>query len=244
MIDIVEELLGLAPGGGGQRTVVLHGPADSLPPELPAAQPGQEPGIGPGIDESAQLPHGVGGVFIGTQELPAQQALLPGAAGPFLLLLHAVEDIGLGGLVVHLLEEGLLHGVLDFFDVDDFLAHGGQLVGDGLGHGVDGSLIPLPGRRRGQRDGPMDKARVKGHHLAAALAYVHSVSSYVTVQLQTLHIVYPKTAKVNILEFSKSRFLPAHPDRPLGRLPKQHFPAVRFGGVWAPRPTNRAENTA
>ena len=64
VVNIVIQLFRLLSGRGRQRTVIFHRAAYRLPPELPAVKPGQKPGIGPGIDESAQLLHGIGRMFV------------------------------------------------------------------------------------------------------------------------------------------------------------------------------------
>ena len=173
VVDVVVELLGFFPGSGGQGGVVLHRPAHRLPPEFPPALLGQVPGIGAGVDKGAQLLHGVGGVLVGAEELPGQDALLPLAACALLLLLHAVEDIGLGGAVELLLEQRLLHRVLDALDVHDLLAGGRQFGLHRLGDPIHPFRVVFPCRGGGQGDGTAYKFSVKGHDLAAALAYVH-----------------------------------------------------------------------
>ena len=175
VVDVVIQLLGLLPAGGGQRAVVLHGAAHRLPPELPPAIPGQIAGIGPGIDKGAQLLHRVGSVLVGAQELPAQKPVPLLAAGALLLLLQPVADVGFGGLVVVFFKQGLLHRVLNGLDVLDLAAAGLQLGGHQPGHGVHCLLVVLAGRRGRQRDGPGNEPFLKGHHLAAAFAYIHGV---------------------------------------------------------------------
>ena len=176
VVDVVVELLRLLPAGGGQGTVVLHRAAHRLPPELPPAVPGQIAGVGAGVDKGAQLLHGVGGVLVGAEELPAQQPLPGFAAGALLLLFQPVADVGFGGAVVLLFKQGFLHRILDGLDVLDLPAIGFELVHHQAGHPVHRLLVVLPGGRRGQRDGPGDEGGVKGDNLAAALAYVHLLS--------------------------------------------------------------------
>ena len=112
-------------------------------------------------------------MFVGVQELPCQDAFLPLAAGPLLLLLHPIENIGLGGAVELLLEQGLLHCILDALDVHDILAEGLQTGLHRLGDAVHSIRVVLPGRRCGQSDGAAYKFSVKRNYLAAAFAYIH-----------------------------------------------------------------------
>ena len=112
-------------------------------------------------------------MFVGAQKFPCQDAFLPLAAGALLLLLHPVEDVGLGGAVELHLKQGLLHRVLDALNVHDLLTGSLQPGLHRLGDAVHPLRVVLPCRRRSQGDGTMYKFSVKGNYLAAALAYVH-----------------------------------------------------------------------
>ena len=181
MVDVIVEFFRFFPGGGGQRSVVFHRAAHRLPPEFPAALVRQIAGIGAGVHKRAQLLHGVGSVLVGAEEFPAQDALFPVGAGALLLLLHPVQDVGLGGAVVFLFKQGFFHRVLDVLDIQDFLTGELEPLGDGIGDMIHRLGVMFPGGSRRQGDGPADKFSVERHDLAAALAYVHSVNPPVSI---------------------------------------------------------------
>ena len=64
MIDIVVKGFRFFSCGRSQRAVILHRPADSLPPEFPPAIPGDIAGISSGIYKGPKLLHGIGRMFV------------------------------------------------------------------------------------------------------------------------------------------------------------------------------------
>ena len=175
VVDVVVQLFRLFPRGGRQRAVVLYRPAHRLPPEFPPAVLGQVAGIGAGIHKGAQLLHGVGGMLVLAEELTGKQPLPPILPAPLLLLLNAVQDIGLGGAEALLLKQALLHSVLNGFNAHRFLLGGLQLLDDGLCGAGYGLVVVLPRGSGGKTDGPADEFLVKGNHRAVPLAYIHCI---------------------------------------------------------------------
>ena len=170
--DVVVELLRLLARGGGEGAVVLHGAAHRFPPELAAVERGDIARIGARIDERAQFAHGAGGVLVRGEEFAGEQPLLPLHAAARLFLVHAVEDVCLGGGEMILLKERFLHRVLNGLDVHDALIALCQRLFHAVHHGFDVHIVFAGGRRR-QRHGADDELAVVIDDVAVALPHLH-----------------------------------------------------------------------
>ena len=173
VINIVIQLLRFLSGRGRQGAVVFHRPPHGLPPEFPASEPGQEPGIGARIHKRAELLHGTRRMLVGAQKFTGQKSFLLHAAGPFLLLLQAIPDIGLRRLIILLLKQRLLHRILDRLDIPDLLLPRAQLLRHCRRDPFDPFLAVLSCRCRREGNRPRNESGVKGNHLSAPFPYVH-----------------------------------------------------------------------
>ena len=196
IVDVVVELFGLLAGGGGEGAVVFHGAAHRLPPELPAVQLGYVAGVGAGIDEGAQLAHGAGRVLVFRQEFAAQQALLPVRHATGLLLFHAIEDVRFGGLEAALLEQRLLHRVLNGLDVHDLHAGLDELGLHVVHHALHGLVAVLARSRRSQRHCAHDEFPIVINNIAVSLSDLHMLSSL------SLYIVYEIASEIQHVDYN------------------------------------------
>ena len=129
----------------------------------------------------------VGGLYIAVHQLLVVQH--GGVHIADFLPLLAVENIGLGHVVVARLDEHRLHTVLDILHLDSVVFNFGFKVGRDLkGQQIDdaGVILLLLGLE-GLGDGPADFADIKFGHRAVPLDYmVHPVSPLLPLKLRFL----------------------------------------------------------
>ena len=111
------------------------------------------------------------------QKFAAQQALLPVRNATGLLLFHAIEDVGLGGLEAALLEQRLLHRVLNGLDVHDHRAGPDELGLHVVHHALHGLVAVLARSRRSQRHSAHNKFPIIINNIAVSLSDLHMLSS-------------------------------------------------------------------